>query len=97
MLINTYRQQKQRGEDVWTAIRVETQEERRKERRWMDGGDEYEKERKRVREGPVTASHFLDLISFRPHNRKAAVNEQIIDKQVFLFNAEKHEGKQWER
>ena len=68
MLINTYRQQKQRGEDVWTAIRVETQEERRKERRWMDGGDEYEKERKRVREGPVTASHFLDLISFRPHN-----------------------------
>lgn len=33
----------------------------------MDGGGEYEKERKRVREGPVTASHFLwTFISFRP-------------------------------
>ena len=51
-----------------TTIRVETQEERRKERRRMDGGDEREKERKRVKEGPVIASHLLDLISFRPHN-----------------------------
>ena len=51
-----------------TTIRLETQEKRRKERRRMDGGDEREKERKRVKEGPVTASHLLDLISFRLHN-----------------------------
>ena len=51
-----------------TTIRLETQEKRRKERRRMDGGDEHEKERKRVKEGPVTASHLLDLISFRLHN-----------------------------
>lgn len=51
-----------------TTIRVETQEKRRKERRWMDGGDEHEEEKKRVKEGPVTASHFLDLILFCPHS-----------------------------
>ena len=34
----------------------------------MDGGDEHEKEKKRVKDGLVTASHLLDLISFRPHN-----------------------------
>lgn len=36
-----------------TTIRVETQEKRRKERRWMDGGDEHEEEKKRVKEGPL--------------------------------------------
>lgn len=58
-----------------TTIRVETHEKRRKERRWMDGGDEYEEEKKRVKEGLVTASHFLDLILFCPHS---SVPKQIL-------------------